>query len=438
MVYPYIPHTDEDRKAMLDAIGAGSIEELYRDVGEDILLSDSVPISQGRSEDEVIRMLQSIGERNQRGVPFLGAGCYDHIIPATVDAISHLPSFLTANAPSQEEISQGLLQVFFEFQSMICQITGMDASNASTYDAANALTQAAGICLAARKGRHTLLVSPTIHPFALSVLRTWASHTDHVLVMLPQADGLCDLSSLESALSDDVAGVLVQSPNRYGFLEDYTSVAETMHKAGALLCVSSDPMSVGLQKSQREWGADIAVGDTQPFGLPMSFGGPSCGYLAVTKPLSAFLPGVVVGQTKDERGKRAFVLASHTNADTNSLAALRTTVYLSLVGWQGVKDAAWQCYVKSHYLQSNLAELGGVELAWDHPFWCEFPLRFHDAKRMRKYIQELRNEGLFAGVRLQALTHQPEDELVLLVSVTEKRSREEMETYLAAARRVLR
>lgn len=450
-MYPYIPHTDEDRKTMMKAIGIESLEELYGDLGEDILLTDSVPINRGRSEDEVIRMLESIGSRNERGIPFLGAGCYDHIIPSTVDAIASLPSFVTSYTPYQAEMSQGMLQVLYEFQSMICQLTGMDVSNASLYDGANALVEAANICLTHERDKHVVLVSPTIHPFALDVLETWASGTDRKLVVLPEKNGMCDLGSIEKMLDGGVGGVLLQSPNRYGFLEDYNGVADIIHARGALMCISADPMSLGLQKSQREWGADIAVGDTQPFGIPLSFGGPGCGYLAVTESLLRKVPGRIVGATTDETGRRGFVLTfqareqhikrerATSNVCTNStLAALMTTVYLSLVGWDGVKEAARQCYMKSHYLAENLSELGGVELAWDNPFWCEFPLRFHDAKRMRKFIQELRNEHIFAGVRLQALTRRREDELVLLVSVTEKRSREEMEDYLAAARRMVR
>jgi len=451
VVYPYIPHTDEDREMMMQAIGIQSLEELYGDLGEDILLSDSVPISQGRSEDEVIRMVESIANRNERGIPFLGSGCYDHIIPSTVDAIASLPSFVTSYTPYQAEMSQGMLQVIYEFQSMICQLTGMDVSNASMYDGANALVEAANICVSFARGKHEVLVSPTIHPFALKVLQTWALGTEHRLVMLPEKNGVCDTSALGGMLGGNVGGVLVQSPNRYGFLEDYTGLSDIIHASGALLCVSADPMSLGMQKSQREWGADIAVGDTQPFGIPLSFGGPGCGYLAVVEPLLRKMPGRIVGATTDGKGNRGFVLtmqareqhikrerATSNICTNNSLAALMTTVYLSSVGWLGVKEAAHQCYVKSHYLEENLITLGGVELAWEQPFWCEFPLRFHDTKKMRKFIQELRNEHLFAGVRLQALTRCNEDELVLLVAVTEKRSREEIENYLAGARRVLR
>ncbi|MFA6844091.1 MAG: aminomethyl-transferring glycine dehydrogenase subunit GcvPA [Sphaerochaetaceae bacterium] len=451
MVYPYIPHTDEDRQQMMAAIGIHSLEELYGDLSEEILLSDSVPISQGRSEDEVIRMITTLANRNVKGIPFLGAGCYDHIIPSVVEAISSLPSFVTAYTPYQAEMSQGILQVMYEFQSMICQLTGMDVSNASLYDGANALVEAANICLNFTRGKNTVLVSSTIHPFALQVLATWALGTERKLVLLPEIEGVCDFTSLDEKLTSEVGGVLVQSPNCYGLLEDYSNLAETIHAKGDLLCISSDPLSLGLQKSQRQWNADIAVGDTQAFGIPLSFGGPTCGYMAVTDALVRKMPGRIVGATTDANGKRGFVLtlqareqhikrerATSNVCTNNALSALMTTVYLSSLGWGGVKEAASQSYVKAHYLAYHLAQLPGITIPWDKPYWCEFPLVFHDAKKMRKYIQELRNEGIYAGVRFSSLTRRSKDELILLVAVTEKRSREELELYLAAARRVMK
>ncbi|MGB4408452.1 MAG: aminomethyl-transferring glycine dehydrogenase subunit GcvPA [Sphaerochaeta sp.] len=451
MVYPYIPHTDEDRRSMLEAIGVGSIEELYSSLTEDLLLSDSVPISHGRTEDEVLRMITSIAQRNSNGIPFLGCGCYDHLVPSTVQTLASLPSFVTAYTPYQAEMSQGLLQVIYEFQSMICEITGMDVSNASLYDGANSAAEAATIMIGSKRKSRTVLVSSTIHPFVLQVLQTWAFGTEHEIRLISEKQGVTDLQDLESLLTDEVAGLIVQTPNRYGLLEDYSGVAEQLHAKGCLFAISSDILSLAMQKSPSEWGSDIAIGDTQSLGLPLAFGGPSCGYMAVTKALMRKIPGRIVGATVDKQGRRGYTLtlqareqhikrekASSNVCSNQALAALMTTIHLSSLGWSGMVEAAKQSYVKAHYLAYHLAQLPGMTLVWDVPFWCEFPLRFSDSKKMRKFLQELRNEGIFAGVRLASLTREPKDELVLLVAVTEKRSREELELYLAASRRVMK
>jgi glycine dehydrogenase subunit 1 len=451
MIFPYIPHTDEDRLSMLEALGLSSLEDLYKGISGDLLLSESVPISQGRTEDEVVRLVTTIAQRNIKGISFLGCGCYDHLIPATVQAISSLPSFVTAYTPYQAEISQGLLQAIYEYQSMVCEITGMDISNASLYDGANAMLEAASVSLVSKRKATTVLVSPTIHPFSRKVLDTWALGTDHIIKVLPEKDGHCDLSVLGDYLTDEVGSLIVQSPNRYGFLEDYSSVAERVHANGSLFAISSDLLSLGIQKSPAEWGADIAVGDTQSLGLPLAFGGPSCGYMAVTKALMRKIPGRIVGSTVDSQGRRGYTLtlqareqhikrehASSNICSNQALSALMTTVHLSSLGWSGMEEAANQSYAKAHYLAYHLIQLPGLTIPWETPFWCEFPLVFSDAKKMRKFIQELRNVGIFAGVKLAALTKETRDELVLLVAVTEKRSREELELYLAAARRALK
>ena len=265
MIYPYIPHTDADRRAMLKAIGVESIDELFSGLGADLLLEDSIPISHGRTEDEVQRMINSIAQRNVRGIPFLGCGCYDHITPATVKALSSLPSFVTAYTPYQAEMSQGLLQAIYEFQSMICEITGLDVANASLYDGANAAVEAASLMLAAKRKSRVVLVSETIHPFALKVLTTWALGTEHTITLVPQQGGIADFEVLPSLLSDEVAGLIVQTPNCYGLLEDYTGIADLLHANGSLLAISADPLSLAIQKSQAEWGGHRRR--TQPSGF---------------------------------------------------------------------------------------------------------------------------------------------------------------------------
>ncbi len=436
---------------MLDAIGIASTEELFGDVSEDVFLSESIPISQSRSEDEVIRLLTAMSQRNIRGIPFLGCGSYDHIIPAAVQALASLPAFVTAYTPYQPEISQGLLEAIFEYQSVICALTDMDVSNASLYDGATAAAEAAALAIAHRRKSDEVLVSATVHPFVRQVLETWAHGTSRKVTVIPEKKGLTDVGAIQSLLNERVATVIVQSPNTYGFVEDYSNVAQMVHDNGALLTISCDPLSLGMQKTPGEWGADIAIGDTQPLGIPVSFGGPTCGFMAVREPLMRKIPGRVVGQTTDVDGKRAFVLtlqareqhikrekATSNICSNQMLAALMTTIHVSLLGWDGIKEAAHQSYVKSHYLAYHLAQLPGLRIPFDNPFWCEFPIVFSDAKKMRKFIQELRNEGIFAGVRLSAITRREEDDLMLIVAVTEKRTREELELYLAAARRVMK
>ncbi len=449
MIYPYIPHTDEDRADMLKALGLSSIDQLFEVVGEDLLLEDSVPIAHRRTEDEVQRMIDSIAQRNIRGIPFLGGGSYDHIVPSTVKALSSLPSFVTAYTPYQAEMSQGLLQAIFEFQSMICEITSMDIANASLYDGSHAAVEAALLMVNAKRGAKRVLVSETIHPFTLKALKTWALGTEYEIVLIEEQDGIANLTDLE--IGDDVGGLIVQSPNRYGFIEDYTDVAETLHAHKALFAISCDPLSLAIQKTPGQWGADIALGDTQSLGLSLAFGGPTCGYMAVKQPLLRRIPGRLVGMTSDSEGRRGFTLtlqareqhikrerATSNICSNQALAALMTTIHLSSLGWAGMVEAAEQSYAKAHYLAHHLSQLPGLVVLNAHPFWCEFPVVFNDAKRMRKFLQELRNEGIFAGVRLSALTRKVEDELVLLVAVTEKRSREELEMYIAAAQRVMK
>ena len=373
MAYPYIPHTDEDRKHMLASIGVDSLEELFTHIGEDLLLSDSVPISHGKTEDEVQRMINSIAQRNIKGISFLGCGCYDHLVPSTVKALSSLPSFVTAYTPYQAEMSQGLLQAMYEFQSMICEITGLDVANASLYDGANAASEAASLMIASKRKSSVVLVSKTIHPFTLQVLETWAKGTEQSLRFIEEKDGIADFSTLPSLLDEHCCGLIVQSPNRYGLLEDYTDIAQLLHEHGALFTLSSDPLSLAIQRSPREWDCDIAIGDTQSLGLELAFGGPSCGYMAVKEGLLRKLPGRLVGATIDKQGRRGFTLtfqareqhikrerATSNVCSNQALAALMTSIHLSRLGWDGMVEAATQRYVKAQYIAYHLAKLPGI------------------------------------------------------------------------------
>ncbi len=448
---PYISNTNEDRALMLKAIGVESIEDLFEGLPQSVKLKDSVPISEGMSEYEVIEYLKALASKNTKGISFLGEGCYDHIIPAVVQAISSLPSFVTAYTPYQPEISQGVLQSIYEYQSMICALTGMDVSNASLYDGASAAAEAAALGIANRRKSNEIVLSSTMHPFAISCVQTWAKGRGHIVHIVPEKDGALDIEEVKKVLNPATAIMIAQSPNKYGIIEDYTGLADIVHDSGALLAISSDPLSLALQKSQAEWGADVAIGDTQPLGIPMGFGGPYCGYLAAKQPLMRKIPGRIVGRTLDSHGDTCYVLtlqareqhikrerATSNICSNEALMALTSAVHLSVLGWNGLKEVANYCYAKSHYLESELVKLNGISLAYDKPFWCEFALKFQDASIVDGFMKALLDEGVFAGVKLSEITRDSKDEGILVVAVTEKRTKEQMDNYIAVARRFLK
>lgn len=447
---PYITHTSEDQKLMLKAIGVESIDELFECIPDKVLLKEPVQVGQWMSEHEVVEHIGALAERNVKGVSFLGAGSYDHIIPAAVKAITALPSFVTAYTPYQPEISQGVLQGIFEYQSMICSLTGMDVSNASLYDGASAAAEAAALGISNRRKSNEIVVSSTMHPFAISCVETWAKGRGHVVNVVPEKDGQTDLCAVNDVLNPATAIVIVQSPNKYGIIEDYTGLADKVHDAGALLAIEADPLSLALQKSQAEWGADIAIGDTQVFGIPMGFGGPYCGYMAVKQPLIRKIPGRIVGRTVDTRGDTCYVLtlqareqhikrerATSNICSNEALMALTSAVHLSLLGWNGIKEVAKQCYAKSHYLADGLSGIYGISLAYDKPFWCEFALRFDDPSRLDGLVAKLLEHDVFAGVKLSEITRDEKDEGILVVAVTEKRTKQQMDFYIETARRFM-
>lgn len=448
---PYISNTNEDRALMLKAIGVESVDDLFEGLPQAVRLKDSVPISEGMSEYEVIEYIKALANKNTKGISFLGEGCYDHIIPAVVQAISSLPSFVTAYTPYQPEISQGVLQSIYEYQSMICSLTGMDVSNASLYDGASAAAEAAALGISNRRKSNEIVLSSTMHPFAISCVQTWAKGRGHVVHIVEEKDGALDLEKVKDVLNPTTAIMIAQSPNKYGIIEDYTGLADIVHEAGALLAISSDPLSLALQKSQAEWGADVAIGDTQPLGIPMGFGGPYCGYLAAKQSLMRKIPGRIVGRTLDTHGDTCYVLtlqareqhikrerATSNICSNEALMALTSAVHLSVLGWNGLKEVANYCYAKSHYLASELEKLNGVSVAYDKPFWCEFALKFQDPSKVDGFMKALLKEDIFAGVKLSEITRDPKDQGILVVAVTEKRTKEQMDNYVDVARRFLK
>lgn len=451
-MYSYIPHTEQETRAMLDAIGVKSLEDLFSDVREaGCLLERPLDIEKGRSEEQTLDIIRGLAALNIKGVSFLGAGSYDHVIPSAVKSLSSLPAFSTAYTPYQPEISQGVLEAIFEYQSLICELTGMDVSNASLYDGASAAAEAASLAIADKRKSSRVVLSGTMHPFAIQCVKTWALGTGREVVVLPEKNGVNDYSSLESLLDDSAAAFIAQSPNRYGYLEDFTGVADLVHSRKCLFAISSDPLSLAMQKSQAEWGADIAFGDTQVLGIPMGFGGPYCGYMAVRQDLMRKIPGRIVGQTVDTEGRRAFVLtlqareqhikrerATSNICSNEALCSLTNVIYASLLGWEGLKEASSQSYSKAHYLAAGLKELGYCAGAGLAPFWCEFPVVFKSPEKLEEFTEEMKRNGIFAGVKLSRITLDRKDDSTLLVAVTEKRTREQLDRYLAIAKREAR
>ncbi len=444
----YIPHSPQDKERMLQAIGVSSIDELFADIPKSLQYHGDMNLPAGVSEYEAETRLQELAERNRRGVSFLGCGSYDHIIPAAVPALMSHPAFVTAYTPYQAEISQGLLQAIFEFQTYITQLTGLDVSNASLYDGATAAAEAVSIALQTKKKGNTILVSEGVHPHTREVINTYYG-SDYTIEVVPLVHGATDKKSLELSLGAHVAGVLLQTPNFLGTVEDLTEVADLIHSHGALCMLSVNPMTLGTLASPAELGADIAVGDTQPFGLASCFGGPSVGFIAATQKLLRKIPGRIVGETKDTEGKRSFVLtlqareqhikrnrATSNICSNQALAAIGTTIYLSLVGFKGLQDAGNLCMQKARYLRNELAAIDKITLPFDNAqggsFFHEFIFQVPNAQ---SFLQHLQQGGIFAGVHVGAFSKKWNN--LIAVAVTEKRTKVEMDRYIALAKEAL-
>jgi glycine dehydrogenase subunit 1 len=439
----YLPHTEEDIKTMLEAAGLGDMEQLFADIPRELVLKKPLEIPEGVPEFEVYRRMQALAARNRvEPVSFLGCGSYQHIIPAAVGHVLSRSEFYTSYTPYQAEMSQGILQAIFEFQTMICELTGLEVSNASLYDGHTAVSEAAVLALNSVRRSDTILYSSTLHPFTRQVLKTHFANLPVELEEVPADRGTTDLEELVKRLRPGVAGVVLQSPNILGYIEDLSGLADKVHENGSLLIVSANPLSLGLLKSPGEWGADIAVGDTQPLGLPPYFGGPSVGYITATERLLRKMPGRIAGQSLDQEGARAFLLtlqareqhikrerATSNICSNQALAALATTVYLASLGRRGIREVAEQNLHKAHYLHGRLLEETPAEALQDRQFFNEFPVVL--PKRAAEVLPRMEEAGFYAGVELHRLDPTlPEG--ALLIAVTERRTREEMDTYVEA------
>lgn len=430
-MFKYFPHTEEEIKEMLRVAGVNSLEELYSDVPESIRFKGDYDIPEAKSEIELRQLLESFGLLNDQLTSFAGAGVYDHYTPAVIPNIISRSEFLTSYTPYQAEISQGTLHYIFEYQSMMAELTGMDISNASMYDGTTATAEAAIMAMNAGKKCTKVLASRTVDPKTMQVVETYAKYHGFGIEMIDEKDGTTDREDMRRRLAEGgVAGVILQMPNYYGIVEDYTGFADDIHENKALMIMNSVAADLAVLKSPGEWGADIAVGDGQSLGIPMSFGGPSVGYMCCNEKLIRKMPGRIVGLTKDNRGQRAFVLtlqareqhirrqkATSNICSNESLMALYVTIYMSLMGKEGLKEAAELSYAGAHYLCDELLKTGRFTMAYDKPFFNEFCVRYDgdiDALQERCIAA-----GYLAGVKI--------DEHTLMLAVTEKRQKHEID-----------
>ena len=434
----YIPSTREERLSMLESIGMHSFDELYADIPEKLRFKDGLSLPSGLSELEVSRKMEEIAEKNTQFTHiFRGAGSYHHYIPAIVKQVTSKEEFITAYTPYQAEISQGLLQSIFEYQTMICELTGMDVSNASVYDGATAAAEAAAMCRDRKRG--TICVSASVDPKILSVIRTYCFGSGAPLVVLPEKEGLTDLESWNSMDTSSIACLIIQTPNYYGLVEDGAAIADAVHSSGAKLIASCNPIALGLLETPGEFGADIAVGEGQPLGLPMGFGGPYLGFMASTKDMMRKLPGRIVGQTTDVDGKRAYVLtlqareqhirrekASSNICSNEALCAMTAAVYLSAMGSAGLEKVASSCMANARYLLEGLTALG-----FTRKYTGEF---FHEFVTICPCDAAVLSENLAAHGYLSGLvTGQKE----MLWCTTEMNTRSEIDGLLAVIKEVL-
>ncbi len=434
----YIPSTREERLSMLESIGMHSFDELYADIPEDLRLKDGLSLPSGLSELEVARKIEEISEKNTRFPHiFRGAGSYHHYIPAIVKQVTSKEEFVTAYTPYQAEISQGLLQSIFEYQTMICDLTGMDVSNASVYDGATAAAEAAAMCRDRKRG--TICVSASVDPRTLSVIRTYCFGSGAPLVILPEKDGLTDIDSWNAMDTSSIACLIIQTPNYHGLIEDGASIANAVHHSGAKLIASCNPIALSLLETPGEFGADVAVGEGQPLGLPMGFGGPYLGFMASTKDMMRKLPGRIVGQTTDVDGKRAYVLtlqareqhirrekASSNICSNEALCAMTAAVYLSAMGSAGLEKVAASCMANARYLLEQLTALG-----FTRKYTGEF---FHEFVTICPCDAAVLSEKLAAHGYLSGLvTGQSE----MLWCTTEMNTKSEIDGLIAVIKEVL-
>ncbi|MBI4719192.1 MAG: aminomethyl-transferring glycine dehydrogenase subunit GcvPA [Planctomycetes bacterium] len=439
----YTQLTPQQVQHMLSVIGAGSIDELFRTVPEKLRQREPLSIPRGVSEPEILRDVSELASRNHDGTEltcFLGGGAYDHFIPTLVDALAAQTEFLTAYTPYQAEASQGTLQLFYEFQTMVCQLLGMEVANASLYELSSAVAEAVMMATSIT-GRSRAVVAESVHPDMLRVLHTYACERGVEIVPVAAPDGVVGEAALRAATNGQTAAVVLQSPNFYGCIEPLDQWIPLAHAHGALAIVATDPIACGLLKSPGALDADIVVAEGQALGVPLQYGGPYLGLMACREKFLRKMPGRVVGATKDLEGRRGYCLVLQTreqhikreratsNVCTNQgLLAVRAAIYLAAMGRQGIAQVASQCLNKSHYAARRIAELKGYDLRFRRPFFKEFVVR--SARNVKTVLAACRAKGILAGVPLVRFDERLSD--CFLVAVTEKRTKAEIDGLVAA------
>ncbi|HDI6790425.1 TPA: aminomethyl-transferring glycine dehydrogenase subunit GcvPA [Staphylococcus aureus] len=443
MSHRYIPLTEKDKQEMLQTIGAKSIGELFGDVPSDILLNRDLNIAEGEAETTLLRRLNRIASKNitkETHTSFLGAGVYDHYAPSVVDAMISRSEFYTAYTPYQPEISQGELQAIFEFQTLICELTDMDVANSSMYDGMTSFAEACILAFSQTK-KNKIVVSKGLHYQALQVLHTYAKTRKEFEVVEIDLDGtVTDLKKLEAAVDDETAAVAVQYPNFYGSIEDLEKIHSFIEEKKALFIVYANPLALGLLTPPGSFGADIVVGDTQPFGIPAQFGGPHCGYFATTKKLMRKVPGRLVGQTQDDEGNRGFVLTlqareQHIRRDkatsnicsNQALNALASSIAMSALGKQGIYEIAVQNIEHANYAKQQFIKKGFEVL--DGTSFNEFVVKFD--KPIQQVNEELAKYNIIGGFDLGVVSDDFKNHM--LIAVTELRTKDEIDTFVEKA-----
>lgn len=439
----YFPHTPQDVTDMLAACGASSLDDLYSDVPEELRLRKPYDLPEEMSESQLRDYFDKLGSLNRRMVCFAGAGYYDHYTPAVVDAILSRSEFLTAYTPYQPEISQGTLQYIFEYQSMMCALTGMEISNASMYDGATATAEAMIMAVNSARKKRRVLISATVNPAVAEVVSTYARYHDVTLEVIPEHEGATDRAEFGAMMgAGDVAGVIVAYPNYYGIVESYDGWADICHEAKALFIMNCQASTLGVLRTPASLGADIVCGDAQSLGMPLNYGGPYLGYMCTSKALMRKLPGRVVGATTDRNGQRVFVLtlqareqhirrekATSNICSNQGLMALHTAVYLSLMGAEGLRKINDLGYGGLRYLADGLAATGKMRLKYpERPFVNEALFRVADPLTADMVLEATAAQGILGGVKV--------DECEILVAVTEMQSKGDMDRYVSIVKNI--
>ena len=434
----YIPNTGKEQLEMLKSMGYSSMDDLFAAIPDDMKLKDGLDLPEGKSELEVSRIMKGIAAKNRVfSSIFRGAGAYNHYIPAVVGSVLSNESVQTAYTPYQAEISQGLLQSIFEYQTMICDLTGMDASNASVYDGAEAAAE--GIAMCRDKKRNRALISAAVLPAALETVKTYCFGNEIELEIIPEKNGVTDLDYLKEHMDKSVACVYIQHPNYYGNLEDAEAIGEIVHESGAKYIMGVNPISLGVLKTPAEYGADIAVGEGQPLGLPMAFGGPYLGFMACREKMMRKLPGRIVGQTVDADGKTGYVLtlqareqhirrekSTSSICSNEALCALTSSIYLAAMGKEGLKDVAKHCVSKAHYMKDEIVKIDGFRLKYDGEFFNEFVIE--SDVDTSKIVDKLQKRGILAGL--------PLSDKDMLWCVTEMNTKDDIDEVVNVLREV--